>query len=119
MSDNDSSFGSFLGGLLLGAVVGAATALFLAPQSGQETRRRIATIGSDVRHAGEDQLEQLRATADQYSREYRDRAETFVAETRSRATHISDQAAQQARIVLDGGRDPAGDSADATPNGTQ
>ncbi len=37
MSQRDCS--SFMGGLILGGIVGALTALVLAPQSGEETRK--------------------------------------------------------------------------------
>ena len=38
MGDNNSDFGAFLAGFVIGGLVGAATALLLAPQSGEETR---------------------------------------------------------------------------------
>ena len=40
MSDNNE-FGSFLSGFLVGGLVGAAVALLMAPQSGEETRTLI------------------------------------------------------------------------------
>jgi len=43
MSDNASSFVAFFFGLLTGAVIGAATALLLAPMSGLEMRQQLAT----------------------------------------------------------------------------
>ena len=43
MSNNASSFIAFFFGLLTGAVIGAATALLLAPMSGLEMRQQLAT----------------------------------------------------------------------------
>ena len=43
MSNNTSSFVAFFFGLLTGAVIGAATALLLAPMSGLEMRQQLAT----------------------------------------------------------------------------
>ena len=40
MSDNND-FGAFFAGPIVGGLVGAATALLLAPQSGEETRSQI------------------------------------------------------------------------------
>ena len=41
MSDRDSEFGAFLAGIVVGGLVGAAVALLLAPQSGEDTRTLI------------------------------------------------------------------------------
>lgn len=40
-NNNGSNFASFLFGFLLGGVIGAMTALLMAPQSGEETRTLI------------------------------------------------------------------------------
>ena len=46
MSDNSNDLGAFLAGFVIGGLVGAATAIILTPQSGEETRsiwRRAST----------------------------------------------------------------------------
>lgn len=43
------SSGSILLSFLLGGMVGAGLALLMAPQSGQETRRRIKELAEDVK----------------------------------------------------------------------
>jgi gas vesicle protein len=40
---------SVLGGILIGALAGAATALLLAPQSGKDTRKQIQEKGIELR----------------------------------------------------------------------
>ena len=40
---------SVLGGVLIGALAGAATALLLAPQSGKDTRKQIQEKGIELR----------------------------------------------------------------------
>lgn len=110
MSDNESDLGSFLAGFVIGALVGAATALILAPQSGQATRNQLAHFGSDIRHAGGERFEQVRSAADTYSRDYRDRAGAVLSDTRNLAQNLADQATDQGRIVLDAGRDAADDA---------
>lgn len=52
MSDNDSDFGSFLAGFVIGGLVGAAVSLVLAPQSGAETRSQLTRKG---RSSGEEE----------------------------------------------------------------
>lgn len=43
MSDCNNSGGSFMGGMLMGLLVGGALGLLYAPQSGKETRKLIKT----------------------------------------------------------------------------
>ena len=49
MRDEGYGSGSLLLSFLLGGVVGAGLALLLAPQSGEETRRRIKDMAGDVK----------------------------------------------------------------------
>lgn len=59
--NNDRGFG-FLGGFLLGGIVGAAIALLLAPMSGEETRDQIRSEGVALKNRsqefGNDRMEQ-------------------------------------------------------------
>jgi gas vesicle protein len=59
-----SGFLSFVGGLLSGAIVGAAAVTLLAPRSGAETREQIVTKFQDItdagRHAITERRQQLR-----------------------------------------------------------
>jgi gas vesicle protein len=48
MSDN-SAKGAFLTGLFLGGLAGAAAALLMTPQSGEETRVQIQTTGTHLK----------------------------------------------------------------------
>lgn len=50
--------GGFLIGLMVGAVVGAGAALLLAPESGEETRGRLARMARDAKTDVEDQVEE-------------------------------------------------------------
>jgi YtxH-like protein len=47
-------------GLVLGAVVGMAIALIVAPYPGDETRRRLGQQVDKMKRQGEDQIEQIR-----------------------------------------------------------
>src|SRR6202158_2061219 len=49
----DRGFG-FIGGFVLGGMVGAAVALLLAPTSGQETRYQIRSEGVALKHRGQE-----------------------------------------------------------------
>ena len=47
-----SSFGNFLGGLLVGAAAGAAAVLFTTPRSGEETRAELASFWNSAIDTG-------------------------------------------------------------------
>lgn len=93
MSDSSSDIGAFLAGFVMGGLVGAATALILAPQSGAETRAQIASKGEELRLASEQQIQ-----------EYREAASTAVSDAKVRVNESSKQIQEQARIVLDEGK---------------
>jgi gas vesicle protein len=55
--------GEFMAGFLVGALVGAAAALLLAPQSGEETRTIIKEKGVELGHRAEDLQLQAKSKA--------------------------------------------------------
>ena len=94
MSDNND-FGAFFAGLIVGGLVGAATALLLAPQSGEETRTwihdrgielkdRAVEYGADARARAAAALDDARARADQALEEVRYRTDELARITRER-----------------------------------
>lgn len=93
MSENND-LGAFLAGFVIGGLVGAATALILAPQSGEETRTQLLNQSLALREAGETSMRQYREMAETYAHEFIDRAE-----------EVGDQVQEQARIVLDSGKE--------------
>lgn len=105
MSDNNSDLGAFLAGFVIGGLVGAATALILAPQSGEETRAQIANRSEELRRVSEERVHQYRELADRYTHEYRDRAEELITDTRERVQEAGGRVQEQARIVLDTGKE--------------
>lgn len=81
-NEQSGDIGSFLAGFIIGGLVGAAAALILAPQSGAETRDRLAAESAHLREVGSERLEDARERA------------------QATATQVQDQA----RIVLDEGK---------------
>jgi gas vesicle protein len=55
--------GDFIAGFLVGALAGAAAALLLAPQSGEETRVMLRDRGIELGHRAEDIQEQAKGKA--------------------------------------------------------
>lgn len=93
MSENEGEIGAFMAGFVIGGLVGAATALIMAPQSGAETRAQIAAKGDEWRRVGEEQFQ-----------EYRTYAESTADDVRGRMADTSGQVQERARIVLDEGK---------------
>lgn len=83
-----NSSGDFVAGFVIGALVGAAATLLLAPQSGEQTRTLIR----------EKSIE-LGQRADELSAEARRRAEELQAEARQRAEMVQTQARERAEMV--------------------
>lgn len=57
--EEDEAGTHFLAGVLVGALIGAATALLMAPQSGGRMRRRIRRVAGDLREGATDRWEDL------------------------------------------------------------
>ncbi len=78
----------FFTGFLIGSAVGAALALLMAPQSGEETRAILRDRSVQLRDRGIELSEEARLRAEQLAAEARTRAEEL--ERRGRMT-IEDQ----------------------------
>jgi gas vesicle protein len=77
MTDSDNIFGSFLAGILIGGLVGAAAALLLAPQSGEETRAQIKEKSIEIRDRAGTTLEDAKSKASQSVEYTRSRVDEF------------------------------------------
>ena len=65
---SNGEFGAFLAGFVIGGLVGAATALILAPQSGSETRAQISSKGHEYRDVGSQHVQDASARAQEQAR---------------------------------------------------
>lgn len=93
MSDSNNELGSFLAGFVVGGLMGAAVALILAPQSGSETRAQLTGRGQEMQGVNERALYQAAENSDLYAQRAGVQADL-----------TSQEIEQQARIVLDAGR---------------
>jgi len=75
MAKQESDLGAFLSGFVIGGLVGAAVALILAPQSGEETRTLIRDKGIELRDQVEQTTTEARARAEKLAEEARLKAE--------------------------------------------
>jgi len=69
MSDNNSDFGAFVSGFLIGGLVGAAVSLLFAPQSGEETRTLIYDKGIELKDQAEGVIDDTRVRAEDLAKE--------------------------------------------------
>jgi gas vesicle protein len=60
----DSGFGSFLAGLAIGGLIGAAIGLLLAPSSGDEIREQVGEFVGERRAAFDEAVNEGRAAAE-------------------------------------------------------
>lgn len=103
MSDNDS-FGAFFAGFVIGGLVGAATALLLAPQSGEETRAQIQERGIELQTKAQEGIQDARLKADQAIAEAQDRGRILFDEQKERlgsAVQEGKKLVQEQRVKLE------------------
>ncbi|MBT8403695.1 MAG: YtxH domain-containing protein [Gemmatimonadetes bacterium] len=91
----------FLLGLTVGAVIGTATALLLAPQSGARTRRQIVRKAEEWTDTAGESLEDARDEA----RDLADRASRETRRLARRARKSADRTGDRIAEVVDKGRD--------------
>ncbi|HEX2684403.1 MAG TPA: YtxH domain-containing protein [Ferruginibacter sp.] len=56
---NSNNTGNLLGAIFMGAAVGAALGILFAPDKGSETRKKIATKGSDLSDAVKEKFDRI------------------------------------------------------------
>jgi gas vesicle protein len=96
MSERDD-LGSFLSGFFIGGFIGAAVALLVAPQSGEETRTLIKEKGVELRDKTSASLEEAYAYAEKAAADARARAEELTKVAKQRA----DELKKQGQVVLE------------------
>lgn len=97
MSDNNNEFGAFMSGLLLGGIAGAITALLLAPQSGEETRKVIIDKSLELKDKALETVEDARQRAEQAADEARIAAQEYTQKLQDQAKGLQ----EQGRVILE------------------
>jgi gas vesicle protein len=88
MGQNNSEFGAFLSGFVIGGLVGAATALLLAPQSGEETRTIIRDKGIELKDKATDTTAEARERAEAALREAQARYDEITRQTKEKTEEL-------------------------------
>lgn len=89
MSEHDSDLGNFLAGFVLGGLIGAAVALLLAPQPGEETRTLIRERSIELKDKAAGTAEEARTRAEKALVDARQRADSALEEARVRAEEVA------------------------------
>src|SRR4030043_2107027 len=92
MDGRDGDFGAFLAGFLVGGVIGAAVALILAPQSGEETRTLIHDRSIELKDKAVEKAETARIKAEAAAADARARADELVKLTQDKAAELTKKA---------------------------
>ena len=88
MSDNNNEFGAFMSGILLGGIAGAITALLLAPQSGEETRKVIMDKSLELKDKALETVEEARQRAEKAADDARIAAQEYTQKLQSQAKDL-------------------------------
>jgi gas vesicle protein len=95
--------GSMLTGFLVGGVIGAATALLLAPRSGDETRAQIRDKAVELRDRTTETVKDTVSQAKSRANEIKDNVSEKAEELKQRGKHaVSQQLDRVAQAAEDG-----------------
>ncbi|HZQ05502.1 MAG TPA: YtxH domain-containing protein [Anaerolineae bacterium] len=109
--NNNNGYG-FIGGFLLGGIVGAAAALLMAPASGKETREQIRAEGvaleNRAQEFGDDTMRQARKMVKQ--------GQKGVTDAQARTTHALEEQKLRLTEAIDASKQAASQRKDEMVN---
>ena len=103
-----SSGGEFFAGLILGGLVGAAVAILLAPQSGEETRAQIRDKGLEFKDRAEEGVLEARQQAQKQISSLQDQVSVLqeqVSALQSKGKETLEKSKQSATEALTKGKE--------------
>lgn len=109
--DNNKDFG-FLGGLLLGGIIGAAVALLMAPASGKQTLEQIRSEGMALKERGEEFGENALHQTEKMMKQ----GQKSVADGQKRTVVALEEQRKNLREAIDAGKHAASERKDEVLN---
>jgi gas vesicle protein len=89
MSENNNDFFTFFTGMVIGSLVGAATALLLAPQSGEETRALLRDKSIELKDKAVEYGQDMQMRAEKALEDTREQLDVVVEDLRARTDELS------------------------------
>jgi len=108
MSEN-SDFGAFLVGFIVGGLTGAAVSLLFAPQTGEETRALIHDKAIELRDRTSETIEEARLKAEQAMKEAKSKTEELAKLAKEQAESLrkkGEEVLEETRSKLAGKIEP-------------
>lgn len=116
MTDRSGGGAEFFAGLVIGGLVGAALALLLAPQSGEETRAQIRDKSLEYKDWAEEGVVQARQKAEQQIATLQDQVASLqqqVTTLQEKGKEVIEKGKQSAAGAMSRGKQAAGGEAEA------
>ena len=105
----DSGAGSFLLGAIVGGVIGAAAALFLAPKTGKEMREDFSTQTSHLKEKGIEISAAAKDKATEFTTIAKDKATEYSSVAKDKATEYSSVAKDKASEFSSAAKEKTGE----------
>jgi len=99
--DDSSGTGSFLLGALVGGVIGAAAALFLAPKTGQEMREDLSEQATQIKNKSIELTSVAKDKATEFTSVAKDKASELTAVAKDKTDGLSKSIQEQSGQIVD------------------
>ena len=114
MCDNNDFF-TFFAGMVIGGLVGAATALLLAPQSGEETRTLIRDKSIELKDKAVEYGQDVQLRAEKALEDTREQLEVVMEDLRDRTDELGTRSVREKEAVKWAVKEGKAPAADANP----
>lgn len=99
--DSDSNAGSFLAGAIVGGVIGAAAALFLAPKTGKEMREGFSTQAVQLKDKGMEMSSVAKEKATEFTSVAKDKATELTSVAKEKTDGVTKTLQEQSGQIVD------------------
>lgn len=89
MAEDNSDFATFFAGMIIGGLVGAATALLLAPQSGEATRTLIRDKGIELKEMAVEYGQDVQLRAEKALDDTREQLDVVLEDLKTRTDELT------------------------------